>query len=291
MQLDFFNDSQNVSLRNDVIFALEQCNVPLAQQAWEKLGQHCPDDTRQVASLLLLIVFLAARSQVPFQSHADLYAARLELQNKITPAAQGSLGSAAAAVWLRERWQELTKRAALLPFHAEHADDHAATLWLHIANWQMAADAVTQIESWRRIPAPLSWMLQARLRLQGLQANWGLLAELAWLSPNRLGNVVRQAADPILQQWVTKFEQGFVDAGDASDLVWLPAWLLTQRPALAPHLAQAQASQHSQPEQAMRVLLEMLGLERQGRQREVVEHRKTLRGLHSGLYAAYLATR
>ena len=48
---------------------------------------------------------------------------------------------------------------------------------------------------------------------------------------------------------------------------------------------------HGEPEQAMRVLLEMLGLERQGRQREVIEHRKTLRGLHSGLYAAYLATR
>jgi len=41
----------------------------------------------------------------------------------------------------------------------------------------------------------------------------------------------------------------------------------------------------------MRVLLELLGLERQGRQRDVIERRKTLRGLHAGLYAAYMASR
>ena len=79
--------------------------------------------------------------------------------------------------------------------------------------------------------------------------------------------------------------------GDASDLAWFPAWVLTQRPALASALTQAQVSQHTAPEQAMRVLLELLGLERQGRQRDVIERRKTLRGLHAGLYAAYMASR
>ena len=41
----------------------------------------------------------------------------------------------------------------------------------------------------------------------------------------------------------------------------------------------------------MRVMLELLGLERQGRQRDLIELRKTLRGLNGALYAAYMATR
>lgn len=66
---------------------------------------------------------------------------------------------------------------------------------------------------------------------------------------------------------------------------------MTERPSLAPHVAQAQASQHSPPEQALRVLVELLGLERQGRHHDVIGHRKTLRGLHVSLYASYMATR
>jgi hypothetical protein len=41
----------------------------------------------------------------------------------------------------------------------------------------------------------------------------------------------------------------------------------------------------------MRAMVELLGLEHQGRQREVIAHRKTLRGLHASVYAAYMATR
>ncbi len=67
--------------------------------------------------------------------------------------------------------------------------------------------------------------------------------------------------------------------------------MLTERPSLAEYLAQAQASQHSDPEKAMRVLVELLGLERQGRHHDVIERRKTLRGLHASLYAAYMASR
>ncbi len=92
-------------------------------------------------------------------------------------------------------------------------------------------------------------------------------------------------------QLLGKFQADFEGAGDSSDLAWFPAWVLTERPALAAHLTQAQASQHSAPEQALRVLIELLGLERQGRQRDVVERRRTLRGLDAPLYTAYMATR
>ncbi len=290
MQLDFFNDSHNETLRNDVILALLRCDVPASKLAWKTLSKHHPQDDC-LKSLLLLIETLDGCTSSPFHTHAALRNERLALQNNITPCALRSLGRTEALPWLGQRWQALAQRASALPYRAEHLEDHAAPLWLQARQWQAAADAVAGIESWRRIPAPLSWMLHARLKLQGLQANWGLLAELAWASPQRLADVMALADDPILQTLVTQFEQHFDGAGDTSDLAWFPAWALTQRPALASALTQAQASQHTEPEQALRVLLELLGLERQGRQRDVIERRKTLRGLHAGLYAAYMASR
>ena len=41
----------------------------------------------------------------------------------------------------------------------------------------------------------------------------------------------------------------------------------------------------------MRLLLELLGLERQGRHRELVERRRALRDTHASLWCAYMRTR
>ncbi len=290
MQLDFFNDSHNLALRNDVILALEQADAPAAQRAWDTLGQRHPHDDCLV-DLRLLIVVLAERRTTPLRDHGELCVERQKMQDQITPAAHHSLGSTQASQWLRQRWRELAHRAGALRFRTDLPDDHAALLWLNACDWQASVEAVNHIASWRRIPAPLSWMLHARLRLQGLQANWGLLAELAWMAPQRLESVVQQSAEPVLQTLIRKFEDRFEGVGDASDLAWFPAWVLTERPSLASALTQAQPAQYTAPEQALRVLLELLGLERQGRQREVIEQRKTLRGLHTALYAGYMATR
>jgi hypothetical protein len=192
---------------------------------------------------------------------------------------------------MKQRWQELAERATALAYHPDHKESHAAPLWLQAGQWQAAANAVARIESWRRIPAPLAWMLQARLALQGLQSNWGLLAELAWLSPTRSQQVFSASPEPLLQQLLAKFGAGFEGEGDVSDLAWFPAWVLTERPKLAEYLAQAQTGQHSAPEQALRLMLELLGLEHQGRHHDLVQRRKTLRGLHASLYSAYMASR
>jgi RecA-family ATPase len=65
----------------------------------------------------------------------------------------------------------------------------------------------------------------------------------------------------------------------------------TQASSLARLLAAAQPSRDSGPERAMRVLVELIGLERQGRQHELIERRKALRDLHRSLYDAYMAPR
>jgi hypothetical protein len=290
MQFDLFNDSQGVALRNDVIHAVLQGDAVAARLAWDTLRHTCPQDDSLVP-MDVLVTALAERTSVPLSSHEALSGQRHALHQTLAPAAQRTMGAVDAAAWLRVRWQELAQRAARLPYQPERPEDHAAPLWLCAAEWQAAADAVAGIASWRRIPLPLAWMLQARLHLLGLQASWPLLAELAWLAPERLDAVARAVRDPMLQSPLLKFEQGFEGEGDTSDLAWFPAWMLIQQPALAPTLTQAQASQHRPPEEAMRLLLVLLGLERQGRQRELIEHRKALRVLSGALYGLYMARR
>jgi hypothetical protein len=201
------------------------------------------------------------------------------------------LGNADGNAWMRPVWRQSARQVAALEFRAEQADGHAAALWLLAGDAGAAATAVERIASWRRIPAPLEWMCEARWRLQGLDDIWGLLAELAWLAPTRLDALLRRLADPLLLRLRRQFDAGFEAEGDAPAVAWFPAWVLTEKPALAPLLGQAQPGLQTDAERAMRLLLDLLHLERQGRQRDLVEQRRRLRDLQPALFRAYMATR
>lgn len=295
MQLDIFDHSRDVMLRNDVVHALEARDAARARAAWQALLAEYPQDAL-APDLQTLAEALATLDPAPFHGHADMLRASQAQQDQLRPAALRVLGEGTAA-WLRPFWANLAARAARLPYRADGAADgadgasHAAALWLQAQDWKAARDAVAAIASWRRIPQPLAWMAEARLHLFGLQPTWGLLAELAWLAPGLFGEVARRVADPVLLNLLARFEAGFEGAGDASDLAWFPAWVLTERPALAETLQAAEPAQHSAPEQAMRLLVELLRLERQGRHREIVARRQALRDLQPGIYSAYIKTR
>jgi hypothetical protein len=188
-------------------------------------------------------------------------------------------------------WARLARRAALLPFDADAPDTHAAALWLQAGDPGAAALAVAGIASWRRIPVPLAWMIEARHRLEGLDPIWPLLAELAWLAPQRFDALLPRLQDPLLHGLRRQFDAEFEGDGHAPDGVWFPAWLLCEKPALAPLLAQAQPGLQRAPEQAMRLLLDLLHLERQGRQHDLPAQRRRLRDLQPALYAAYMRSR
>jgi hypothetical protein len=214
----------------------------------------------------------------------------------VTPVAQSQFGAAVAAAWLAPLWRGLANRAAVLPFSAAQAEDHAAALWLNVGDATAAIEAVKAvegIESWRRIPAPLGWMALARYRSEGLDNIWQLLVELAWLAPQRFGQTARALADPLLKRLLRRFDEQF-DLGDgqlADPLAWFPAWLLTEQPGLLPRLLGARTGQHSEPERGFGLVAELLGLERQGRHHELIAGRKRLRDVQPALYAAYMKTR
>lgn len=290
MQLDIFEHSSEVMLRNDAAHALERRDAPAARAACEQLAREYPLDP-SLPALQLLAEAVEPGDRGAFADHQALRAAREAMLESIVPAALQTFGDSAAARWLVPLWRDLAQRAAPLAFKPEHGLEHAAPLWLHAGNWNAAVQAVASIASWRRIPMPLSWMAEASLHLHGLQSTWPLLAELSWLSPHSLARVADRSPDPQLPRWLLRFEADFDDGGDEAGLAWLPAWLLTQQPSLAKHLAAAQASRHRPPEQAMRLLVELLGLERQGRHHDIVARRKALRDLSPVLYGAYIKTR
>lgn len=290
MQLDIFEHSRDVMLRNDALQALQQRNAAAARTAAQHLAQEFPTDAA-LADLALLCDALEAPARPTFIRHDDATSALCSLRDQVAPAAARLFGSTDSATWCGPLWRRLAELSALLGFSAEHEHSHAAALWLQAGDAAAAADAVGRIESWRRIPAPLAWMCEARWRREGLDSCWGLLAELAWLAPQRFDALLQRLPDPLLQRLRRQFDQGFEGSGEPGDLAWWPAWLLTEQPALAPLLGQAQPGLQTAPERGMRLLLDLLHLERQGRQRDLVEQRRRLRDLQPALFAAYMATR
>ncbi len=290
MQLDIFEHSRDLMLRNDVLHALERRDPVSARAAWLKLQAEFPHDDA-LPPLDRLVATLECPVGPPFADPAEAAEALHRMQRDIEPAAQRLWGAQAGAIWLAPLWRQLAQRAARMAFDAERAELHAAALWLKAGDFAAAADAVSRIESWRRIPAPLAWMCEARFRLDGLDTCWGLLAELAWLAPQRFDSLTRRLADPVLTRLRRQFDAQFEGEGTLADLAWFPAWVLCETPALATRLGQAQPGLHGPPERAMRLLIDLLHLERQGRQRELVAQRRNLRDLQPALYADYLKSR
>lgn len=292
MQLDIFEHSRDTVLRNDVTDALARRDAVAAQAAWQALADEFPQD-ETLAPLARLVDALGRHraDDAPFAGHEEARAARCALIDELEPAAQRIFGPGEGTAWLRPLWGTLARRAARLPFAAECSDDHAAALWLRAHAWSSASEAVARIASWRRIPAPLAWMAEARYRAQDLDGAWDLLAELAWLSPPRFDTLTQRLADPLLVRLRKAFDADFEGSGDVRDLAWFPAWVLTEKPGLSQLLSRAQPGLCTGPEQAMRLMVELLGLERQGRQHDVIARRRTLRDAYPPLHAAYMRSR
>ena len=296
-QLDIFDHSRDVMLRNDLAEALLQRNAAAAAAAVCELAAEYPHDDGLHDAKLLIEALGATGDPSPFHSAKPLLTASEHLEQRLTPAARRLLGDSPgrAPAWLATQWGRLAERARMLPFSPEHDAIHAAALCLRANQWQAAAQAVQTIESWRRIPAPLAWMAQARWHLLGLDAAWPLLAELAWLAPPRLEPLARTLPDPLLHKLMQGFDANFEPADDgpaaADAYTWFPAWALIEQPALAGPLSLTQPSRQTAPERALQLILTLLRLERQGRHPELIAQRRQLQGLHQGLFATYMKTR
>lgn len=288
MQLDIFEHSRDVILRNASIDALRRREANAAAHALAALAAEYDADP-----LLPALGHLCESLRAPVTAPVTADAARAILkqaQDVVTPAAQHVFGAAAPA-WLAPLWVELAAAIADYPFDPGAEDLHAVPLLLRAGHWADAAALTERIASWRLQPAPLGWMIEARSRNAGFAAIWPLLAELAWMAPQR---ALAQGARLNLAEFDRlrhRFDAEFEGDGSADDFAWFPAWALLVDARQTEGLQLAQDGADTPAERCARVVLGLLTLERQGRHSELIDGRRKLREMHPGLFARYMQYR
>lgn len=288
MQLDIFEHSRDVVLRNAVIDALRERDAGACERSLAALAAEYGSDPLLPAFRLLCEKL---HSPIPRPLARDAAAALLrETEGAVATAANAAFGTA-AKLWLAPLWSDLAAAIAGYPFESAEEALHAAPLLLRAERW---ADAVVQIEgiaSWRRQPAPLAWMIEARSRLAGFDAIWPLLAELAWMAPQRAQALVPLLGLPELDRLVRGFDAEFEAEDTADDFAWFPAWALIADGTLRQGLRLAQDGANTRPERCARLVAGVLALERQGRHAELVASRRKLRETHPLLFVRYMQGR
>lgn len=285
-QLDLFADSEDVGRRNTVVAALLRRDALQAGAAIEALRAALPTD-----SILGPASVLHAHLIAPSQTIADHASAASELQRlreTILPAAGHLFGASSAAEWIRADWLAMAERIAGLEFDGRWPEIHSTALLCMLSRWEEGLALALRVPSWRRIAAPLSWVAKCRCHLEGLDAAWPLLAELAWLAPMRFAQLAPELPAPGLHRLQAVFEREFHST--VTDYAWFPAWSLIAYPRL--HLVLASAkSADSPPERCFRAVLDLLILERKGLQTEMIQRRKDLHAQHPDLFEFFMKTR
>jgi hypothetical protein len=298
-QLDLFADSGDVTLRNALAEALQAGDAAAAEQVARQLQAQYPGDA-VLAPGTRLIEHLRSWPALQESSRlaaAEVADARRQLEGPLAAAARQVLGPQAANSWLAAQWCRLAGHAVGLAWNPATADEHAAGLLLRGRAWHQAIEAVARIESWRRIPGPLLWMVQARWHASGADAAWPLLAEALWISPDKAAALVPLLADRHLDRLADRFDAWLdaaaADAATAAHAAWswLPAFALVDQPLLATPLETAVPLADHPPSQAARVVMTLLRLQRHGQHRELIEQRARLRALSPALFSTYMSTR
>lgn len=288
MQLDIFEHSRDVVLRNAAIDALRLRDAGACARANAALAAEYGADPL-LPALGRLCEKLRAQVPVPLAREAAVALLR-EAGGAVTAAAHEVFGNSAPA-WLAPVWTELATAIAPYPFDPDHEELHAAALLLRAGRWTEAVKSVESIASWRRQPAPLAWMIEARGRSADADAIWPLLAELAWMAPRRAQALAPRLELRELDRLLRSFDAEFEGEGTAEDFAWFPAWLPIADRRHAAGLQLAQDGAHTRPETCARIVLGLLALERQGRHGELVEGRRKLREAHPVLFARYMQDR
>ena len=173
-QLDIFDDSRDVALRNDLAQALLGGDQVAARSIANTLQAEFGADP-VLAPAAALIEHLNWRQSLAANGRIDVAAvldARHRLDGPVALAATTVFGAHEATAWLAGQWRWLAGQASGIGWYPAHAEAHAAALYLRGQAWPQAAEAVARIDSWRAIPVPLLWMTQARWRGDSADAAW-----------------------------------------------------------------------------------------------------------------------
>ena len=237
MQLDIFEHSNDVTLRNAVIDTLADRDAATAMRAIGKLATEYPDDTL-LPSFHLLAERLALRVAGPLNRPSTAMIVRAT--DDVIPAARALFGKD-SETWLSPFWAELAIAAKGLPFDPRDEILHAVPIFLRAGKWHDAVQSLESIPSWRRQPAPLAWMIEATANISGADAIWAYFAELSWMAPRRAQTLVGQLNMAELTKLVRIFHVEFEGDGREQDFAWFIAWGLITCPQLMDRLQGVEA--------------------------------------------------
>lgn len=292
MQLDLFLHSADVTLRNAVIAALCARDAEAMRMAMDRLLAEFPND-RNNEDFEHLYSELSALSQEAGSPSA--IAQRVErIETRLRPPLQKIIGTDAAQHWIEPVYGELARAASGQAFSRSLAQAHAGGLFLRANELAQARAAVLTIPSWRRIPEALAWMAEIALREDRPDEFWPLVAELAWIAPALLATLLaagdhRTASASVLRYYREFCSEAEAD-GESDEIVWFPAWLLTEHAELLPRLRTAHPHD-SRPARSAALLIDLLLGERRGLTPAVVDKRQQLRTLAPAIFARYMARR
>ncbi|GHU32335.1 hypothetical protein AGMMS50256_22260 [Betaproteobacteria bacterium] len=289
MQLDLFEHSQDVVLRNAVVDAVKRRDADGGKAAIAALAVDYADDPL-LPDMETLCRHMEAGPLPSVLSATDAAMLLQDAEGRLEPAARRLLGTAAEA-WFSTFWLALANAIAGLSFDPRTENLHAAPLCLRAGDWPAAIAAIEGIPSWRRQPIPLCWMIDARFHADGLEMVWPLIMELAWMAPRRASLLLPRLADLRLARLVRRFNTEFEDSDTENGFAWFPAWLLIEDGSFADKLKLAEQGRVTPPERCARLVMTLLSLERQGRHAEVVDNRRQLREVNGTLFAMYMQSR
>ena len=155
-----FEDSRNVILRNDVIAALSQRDAVACEGAIAVLAAEYADDLR-LPAFRLLCETLRSGLPVPLGREAAGAIVQNYDDGAVAVAAREVFGQDAQD-WLSPLWEKFAKAIAGYPFDPGCGTLHAAPALLRGGHWDAAMACIEGIVSWRRQPAPLAWMIEAK---------------------------------------------------------------------------------------------------------------------------------
>lgn len=287
MQLDIFEHSRNVMLRNAVIDALRARDPAASTHAIAALTAEYGSDLS-----LKALNILCERLSLPVTAPLDHASATkiLRMTESAVAAAQGVFGVTADA-WLSPLWIELAAAITDWRFDPRNETLHGAPLLLRAGDWIGANARIETISSWRRQSAPLAWKVETACRISGLGAAWPFLAELSWMAPARAAALALRLANPELNDLLRRFDAEFDSDNEPGEFAWFPAWALISEPRRADGLRLAQAGAGTPAECCARQVFSLLVLERQGRHADLIEGRKKLRDMHQPLFDLYMRHR
>ena len=277
-QLDIFFDTPGTSAFNDLYHALASRDLLAASKCLEALARV---DVHHWA-IADAATLVEALSSPPPADHAQGCERLDTMERRWLPAALAVL-HARARDFLTPLWRDLAAALEGAPFDLEHPRRHASWPYAQGLDWENAKRVALAAPDCAANPVLLGRLAEAEWRLRDRKAALERWFALCRLAPDHFETLIGNPRfpDSALQSGWERAQNAEVEP--AISPPWFPAWMVLEERGLAKALTPLGGA--SEPERAFDLALSLV---QGGTDRQDIENRRALQGLHPGLLQRYL---